>query len=91
MMRKLVEMRFKIPPTAPIANPNQYLIGIPLTESKRKEIGREEFDKVSSFHQKPPTMAPIKGGSRFTDRGTTRREFYGWGGRVTNHYMRHFE
>ncbi|KAH0466043.1 hypothetical protein IEQ34_006146 [Dendrobium chrysotoxum] len=39
MMRKLMEMRSKIPPTVLITNPNQNLIRIPLAKSKGKEIG----------------------------------------------------
>ncbi|KAL0912453.1 hypothetical protein M5K25_018426 [Dendrobium thyrsiflorum] len=54
MMKMLIEMRSKTPLMVLIANPNQDLIGIMLAESKRKEIGQEEFDKESSFHQEPP-------------------------------------
>ncbi|KAH0466897.1 hypothetical protein IEQ34_004135 [Dendrobium chrysotoxum] len=50
MMRKLMEIQFKTPLAVPIANPNQDLTGIPLAESKRKEIKREEFDEESFFH-----------------------------------------
>ncbi|KAH0437039.1 hypothetical protein IEQ34_026302 [Dendrobium chrysotoxum] len=90
MMRKLMEMRSKIPPTVPIANPNQDLIGIPLAESKRNEIGREEFDEKSSFHQVPPLRAPRRGEIGFSDGGIARREFYCGGGGVVNYYGRLF-
>ncbi|KAL0914033.1 hypothetical protein M5K25_017531 [Dendrobium thyrsiflorum] len=53
-MRNLMEMRSKTPPMVPIANPNQDLIHTPLAESKAKEIGREEFNEKSSFHQELP-------------------------------------
>ncbi|KAH0466830.1 hypothetical protein IEQ34_004068 [Dendrobium chrysotoxum] len=61
MMKKLMEIRSKTPPTIPITNPNQDLIRIPLVESKGKEIGREELDEKSSFHQEPPPRAPRRG------------------------------
>ncbi|KAH0464938.1 hypothetical protein IEQ34_005041 [Dendrobium chrysotoxum] len=45
MMRKLMEMRSKIPSTVSIAYPNQDLIEISLAESKRKEIDRKNSAK----------------------------------------------
>ncbi|KAH0467767.1 hypothetical protein IEQ34_002800 [Dendrobium chrysotoxum] len=90
MMRKLIEIQSKTPPAVPIANPHHDLTGILLAESKWKDIGREEFDEESSFHQKSPPRAPIRGGIRVLDGGITGREFYGGGGRVTNHYERPF-
>ncbi|KAH0453118.1 hypothetical protein IEQ34_017442 [Dendrobium chrysotoxum] len=90
MMRKLIEMRSKTPPMVPISNPNQHLIGILLAKSKEKEIGWEKFDEESSFYQEPPLKAPIRCESGFLNGGTTKREFCGGGGRVTNHYWRHF-
>ncbi|KAL0924610.1 hypothetical protein M5K25_005454 [Dendrobium thyrsiflorum] len=56
-MRKLMEMRCKTPPTVPIANLNQELIGISLAEYKGKEIGLKEFDEKSSLYQEPPSRA----------------------------------
>ncbi|KAH0470102.1 hypothetical protein IEQ34_001660 [Dendrobium chrysotoxum] len=90
MMRKHLEMQSKTPLVVPMANPNQDLTGIPLTESKRKEIGQEEFNEESFFHQEPPTEALIRGGSGFLDEGTARRKFFGGGRRVADHYGRHF-
>ncbi|KAH0457545.1 hypothetical protein IEQ34_012860 [Dendrobium chrysotoxum] len=90
MMRKLIEMRSKTPPTVPIAIPNQDLIGIPLVETKGKEIGREEFDEESSLHQEPPPRAPIRGRIVFPDGGTARMEFRDRGGGVIDQYGRYF-
>ncbi|KAH0454575.1 hypothetical protein IEQ34_016499 [Dendrobium chrysotoxum] len=89
IMRKLMEMQSKTPPMVPIANPNQDLIGIPLDKFKGKEIGREEFDEKSSFHQKLPPRTPKRGEIGFSDEGTAIREFY-CGGGVINHYERFF-
>ncbi|KAL0905277.1 hypothetical protein M5K25_023685 [Dendrobium thyrsiflorum] len=60
------------------------------TPPAEKEIEREEFDKESFKHQKPPPRAPIRDGSGFLDRGTVRSEFCGGGGGVDDHYERHF-
>ncbi|KAH0459762.1 hypothetical protein IEQ34_012576 [Dendrobium chrysotoxum] len=90
MVRKLMEMRPKTPPTVPIANPNQDLIGIPLAESKGKEIGWEEFGEKSSFHQEPPPRTPKMGGIGFSDGGTIGREFYYGGGGVVEQYGKLF-
>ncbi|KAH0434366.1 hypothetical protein IEQ34_026840 [Dendrobium chrysotoxum] len=54
MIKKLMEMQSKAPTAAPIANPQHNLTGVPLTESKGKEIGHEEFDEAIFFHQEPP-------------------------------------
>ncbi|KAH0464267.1 hypothetical protein IEQ34_007053 [Dendrobium chrysotoxum] len=67
MKRKLVEMQSKISPMVPIANHKQDLIEIPLAESKGKEIGREEFDEESFFHQELPPRTLIRGKSMFLD------------------------
>ncbi|KAH0457679.1 hypothetical protein IEQ34_012994 [Dendrobium chrysotoxum] len=83
-------MRSKIPPTIPIASPNQDLIGIPLAESKGKEIGREEFDEKSSFHQEPPPRTPRRRERGFSDGGTAGREFYCESDGVVGHYGRLF-
>ncbi|KAH0451642.1 hypothetical protein IEQ34_018941 [Dendrobium chrysotoxum] len=91
LMRKLMEMQSKTPLAIPITNPNQDLTRFPLAESKRKEIGQEEFDEESFFHQEPPPRALIRAGSRFLNGGTARRKFYGGGGEVVDHYGRHFE
>ncbi|KAI0497768.1 hypothetical protein KFK09_021003 [Dendrobium nobile] len=71
MMKKLMDMQSKIPPTVPIANLNQDLIGIPLAESKRKEIEREEFGEKSFFHQEPPLRAARMGEIGFSNEETT--------------------
>ncbi|KAH0463750.1 hypothetical protein IEQ34_006536 [Dendrobium chrysotoxum] len=86
MMRKLMEMQSKTPQAVPISNPNQDLTVIPMAKSKGKEIGREEFDKESFYHQEPPPRAPI----RDSYGGTARREFLSRGGGMANHYGRHF-
>ncbi|KAL0905627.1 hypothetical protein M5K25_024062 [Dendrobium thyrsiflorum] len=78
MIKKLIEMQSQAPPTAPITNPHHDLTGGPVAESKGKEIGREEFDEESSFHQDPPPRAPIRGGIGVSEEGTTRRELYDW-------------
>ncbi|KAL0903410.1 hypothetical protein M5K25_027789 [Dendrobium thyrsiflorum] len=49
MMRMLIEMQSKTPPTVLIVNPNNDLIRIYLAESKGKEIRREEFEEDSSM------------------------------------------
>ncbi|KAH0451569.1 hypothetical protein IEQ34_018868 [Dendrobium chrysotoxum] len=90
MLRRLLEMQTKTSRVVPMANPNQDLIGIPLAESKRKEIRQEEFDEGSFFHQEPPPIAPTRGGSGFLDEGTTKIKSFGGGGRVADHYERHF-
>ncbi|KAH0461292.1 hypothetical protein IEQ34_008867 [Dendrobium chrysotoxum] len=85
-----MEMQSKTPLTIPIANPNQDLVGIPLAKSKGKEIGWEEFDEKSSFHQEPPRRAPRRGEIEFFDGGTIEREFYYAGGGVVDYYGRLF-
>ncbi|KAL0921640.1 hypothetical protein M5K25_008734 [Dendrobium thyrsiflorum] len=87
MMIKLMEMRSKTPSTIPITNLNQDLTRIPLTESKGNEIGRKGFDKESFVHQELPPRALIKGGSGFTEEGTSRRELCGRGGGVKGFNM----
>ncbi|KAL0917228.1 hypothetical protein M5K25_012277 [Dendrobium thyrsiflorum] len=92
MIKKLMEMQSKAPPAVPIANPQHDLTGVPLAESKGKEIEREEFDKSSFFHQEPTPEALRRGGSGFPNDRTAGREFYGGiyggGGRATDHYGR---
>ncbi|KAL0922121.1 hypothetical protein M5K25_006083 [Dendrobium thyrsiflorum] len=90
MIRKLVEIQSKTPPTVPITNPNQDLNGIPLAESKRKEIERKEFGENISFHQEPPLRAPRRWKIRFSNGGTGGRQFYHGGGGVVNYYERLF-
>ncbi|KAH0452412.1 hypothetical protein IEQ34_019711 [Dendrobium chrysotoxum] len=94
MIKKLMEMQSKDPPAAPIVNPQHNLTEVSLAKLKGKEIRREEFDKVSFFHKKSPLGAPRRGGSRFPNEGTTRREIYGGiyggGSRATDHYGRLF-
>ncbi|KAH0455581.1 hypothetical protein IEQ34_015613 [Dendrobium chrysotoxum] len=90
MMRKLLEMQSKTPPTVPMANPNQELIRIPLVESKRKEIRWEGVRRGEFLSSKATSWGSDKGGSRFLDEGTIRRKFFGGGGRVADHYGRHF-
>ncbi|KAH0463137.1 hypothetical protein IEQ34_007719 [Dendrobium chrysotoxum] len=89
-MRKLMEMRSKIPLTVSIANPNQDMIGIPLAKSKRKEIGREEFGEKSCFHLESPPRAPRRGEIGFLDGGAAGKEFYCGGGGVVDYYGRLF-
>ncbi|KAL0904274.1 hypothetical protein M5K25_026361 [Dendrobium thyrsiflorum] len=60
------------------------------TRDGGKEFRWEEFDKESFFHQELPTRAPIRGGLGVPYGGTVRREFYRRGGRVADHYGRHF-
>ncbi|KAH0470528.1 hypothetical protein IEQ34_000251 [Dendrobium chrysotoxum] len=79
MMRKLLKMQSKTSPMVPMTNSNQDLTWILLVKSKGKEIGREEFNEESFFHQGPPPGAPIRGKSRFQDEGTTMREFFSGG------------
>ncbi|PKU75715.1 hypothetical protein MA16_Dca015595 [Dendrobium catenatum] len=67
MARKHMEMLSKTPPTAPIANPNQDLIGILLAKSKGKKVERKEFDEKSSFHQEPPSTTSRKGEIGFSN------------------------
>ncbi|KAH0465658.1 hypothetical protein IEQ34_005761 [Dendrobium chrysotoxum] len=90
MLRRILEMKTNTSLVVPMANPNQDLIGIPLAESKGKEIGQEEFDEGSFFHQEPPPVALIRGGSGFLDGGTTERAFRGEGGGVADPYERSF-
>ncbi|KAH0464780.1 hypothetical protein IEQ34_004883 [Dendrobium chrysotoxum] len=85
-----MEMRSKTPPTVSIVNHNQDLIVIPLVESKRKEIRREEFGEKSSFHQEPPPRALRRGEIGFSDGGIAGREFYYGGGGVIDYYRRLF-
>ncbi|KAL0918887.1 hypothetical protein M5K25_010934 [Dendrobium thyrsiflorum] len=77
MIKKLMEMQFKAPQAIPIANPQRDLTGVPLAESKGKEIEREEFNEASFFHQEPPPGAPRRGGLGFPDEKIVGREFYG--------------
>ncbi|KAH0450289.1 hypothetical protein IEQ34_020981 [Dendrobium chrysotoxum] len=60
MLRRLLEMQTKVLLVVPFANLKQDLTGIPLVESKGKEIGQEEFDEGSFFHQEPPPGALIR-------------------------------
>ncbi|KAH0457669.1 hypothetical protein IEQ34_012984 [Dendrobium chrysotoxum] len=90
MLRRLLEMQTKPSRVVPMANPNQDLTGISLAESKGKEIKQEEFDEGSFFHQEPPPVALIRGGSGFLHEGTTKIKSFGGGGRAANHYERHF-
>ncbi|KAH0458993.1 hypothetical protein IEQ34_011807 [Dendrobium chrysotoxum] len=91
MMRKLMEMQSKTLLAILIANPNKYLIEIPLAKSKEKEIEQKKFDEESFFYQEPPHRALIRSIFGFSDGGTTMREFGGGGDRVTKHYGSHFE
>ncbi|KAL0906841.1 hypothetical protein M5K25_025367 [Dendrobium thyrsiflorum] len=68
---------------------NQDLTGILLAESKGREIGQEEFDEGSFFHQEPPPMALIRGGSGCLDERTTKMKSFGGGSRAADHYERH--
>ncbi|KAH0460167.1 hypothetical protein IEQ34_010830 [Dendrobium chrysotoxum] len=90
MLRRLLEMQTKTLLGVPMANPNQNLTEIPLADSKGNEIGQEEFDEGSFFHQEPSLGAPIRGGSIFLDERTTKRKSFGRGGRAVDHYERHF-
>ncbi|KAL0923703.1 hypothetical protein M5K25_007770 [Dendrobium thyrsiflorum] len=90
MMRKLMEMQSKTPLAVSIVNLNQDLTEIPLAKSKGNEIGQKELDEESFFYQEPPPRAPTRDGSGFPDGGTVRREFYGGGSGVSDHYRRHF-
>ncbi|KAL0911587.1 hypothetical protein M5K25_019741 [Dendrobium thyrsiflorum] len=90
MMRKLLEMQSKTSPVVPKTNSNQDLTRIPTAESKGKKIGRKGSDEKSFFHQEPSPRAPIKGGLGFLEGGTAMREFCGGGGKMADHYGRHF-
>ncbi|KAH0460331.1 hypothetical protein IEQ34_010994 [Dendrobium chrysotoxum] len=59
MIMKLLEMQSKTSLVVQMANSNQDLTKIPLAESKGKEIGRDEFNEESFFHQEPPPRATI--------------------------------
>ncbi|KAH0459130.1 hypothetical protein IEQ34_011944 [Dendrobium chrysotoxum] len=88
-IRKLLDMQSKTPPAVLMANLNQDLTGIPLAESKGKEIGREEFNDENFFHQEPSPGTPIRGRSGFPNEGTVMREFFGGDSRMVDHYERH--
>ncbi|KAH0465216.1 hypothetical protein IEQ34_005319 [Dendrobium chrysotoxum] len=90
MMKKLIEMKSKTPLVVLMANPNHNLIEIPLAEFKGKEIGLEEFEEESFFHQEPPPGDPVRCRSGFSDVGTIRRKFYDGGGKMADHYVRRF-
>ncbi|KAL0928511.1 hypothetical protein M5K25_000395 [Dendrobium thyrsiflorum] len=89
MLRRLLEMQTKTSLVVPMANLNQDLTGIPLAESKGREIGQEEFDEGSFFHQKTPPMALIRSGSGCLDERTTKMKSFGGGSRAADHYERH--
>ncbi|KAH0466552.1 hypothetical protein IEQ34_003790 [Dendrobium chrysotoxum] len=90
MLKRLLEMQKNTSLVVPMANPNQDLTRILLAESKGKEIGQEEFDEGSFFHQEPPLVAPIRGGSGFLDEGITEMKSFGGDSRAADHYKRHF-
>ncbi|KAL0903225.1 hypothetical protein M5K25_027586 [Dendrobium thyrsiflorum] len=89
MLRRLLEMQTKTSLVVPMANHNQDLTGILLAESTGREIGQEEFDEGSFFHQEPPHIALIRGGSGCLDEGTTKMKSFGGGSRAVDHNERH--
>ncbi|KAL0915264.1 hypothetical protein M5K25_015667 [Dendrobium thyrsiflorum] len=74
MIKKFMEMQSKAPSAIQIAKPQHDLTRVPLTESKGKEIGWEEFGEVSFFHQEPSPGAPRRGGFGFPNEGARRIE-----------------
>ncbi|PKU84450.1 hypothetical protein MA16_Dca002963 [Dendrobium catenatum] len=62
MLRKLMEMQSKTPLVVLIAKPNQDLIGIPLAESKGKEIGRSSLrdDREVKILREEKEMSPLE-------------------------------
>ncbi|PKU66750.1 hypothetical protein MA16_Dca014169 [Dendrobium catenatum] len=90
MLRRLLEMQTNTSLAFPMANPNQDLIGIHSAESKGKEIRQEKSDEGSFFHQEPPLVAPIRGGSGFLDKKTTKMKSFGGDSRAADHYKRQF-